>query len=176
MILKTMKLGAVLVATTVAGAAVAQEQSENRVTATSDWAVYVEASPRECWAVSAPVETINTRDGNAVDVNRGDIQLIIFYRPGDNIAGQVMFAGGYPFAPGSVVTARIGETSYELFTEGNFAWPASAEDDSRLVEAMKRGADATVVGRSSRGTQTSDRFSLIGFTAAVDEAASRCAG
>ena len=176
MILKTMKLGAVLVATAVAGAAVAQEQSENRVTATSDWAVYVEASPRECWAVSAPVETINTRDGNAVDVNRGDIQLIVFYRPGDNIAGQVMFAGGYPFASGSVVTARIGEASYELFTEGNFAWPASAEDDARLVEAMKRGADATVVGRSSRGTQTSDRFSLIGFTAAVDEAASRCAG
>ncbi|WP_322890367.1 MULTISPECIES: invasion associated locus B family protein [unclassified Yoonia] len=176
MILKTMKMGAVLAAVTVSGMAVAQEQSENRVAATSDWAVYVEASPRECWAVSAPVETINTRDGNTVDVNRGDIQLIIFYRPGDSIAGQVMFAGGYPFAPGSVVTVRIGDTTYELFTEGNFAWPASAEDDARMVAAMKRGADATVVGRSARGTQTSDRFSLIGFTAAVDEAASRCAG
>ncbi|WP_019953501.1 invasion associated locus B family protein [Yoonia vestfoldensis] len=176
MILKTMKMGGLLAAMMLAGMATAQEQSENRVAATSDWAVYVEASPRECWAVSAPVETINTRDGNAVDVNRGDIQLIIFYRPGDSIAGQVMFAGGYPFAPGSVVTIRIGETTYELFTEGNFAWPASAADDASIVAAMKRGADATVVGRSSRGTQTSDRFSLIGFTAAVDEAASRCAG
>lgn len=176
MILKTIKLGGVLAAITIAGMAGAQEQSENRVAATSDWAVYVEASPRECWAVSAPVETINTRDGAAVDVNRGDIQLIIFYRPGDSIAGQIMFAGGYPFAPGSVVTVSIGDTSYELFTEGNFAWPASAEDDARMVAAMKRGADATVVGRSSRGTQTSDKFSLIGFTAAVDEAASRCAG
>nr|WP_043699240.1 invasion associated locus B family protein [Yoonia vestfoldensis] len=171
-----MKMGGLLAAMMLAGMATAQEQSENRVAATSDWAVYVEASPRECWAVSAPVETINTRDGNAVDVNRGDIQLIIFYRPGDSIAGQVMFAGGYPFAPGSVVTIRIGETTYELFTEGNFAWPASAADDASIVAAMKRGADATVVGRSSRGTQTSDRFSLIGFTAAVDEAASRCAG
>jgi methyl-accepting chemotaxis protein len=53
---------------------------------------------------------------------------------------------------------------------------ASAEDDASLVAAMKRGADATVVGRSSRGTQTSDKFSLIGFTAAVEEAATRCAG
>ncbi|ARU02206.1 invasion associated locus B family protein [Yoonia vestfoldensis] len=176
MILKTMTTAGFLAAVTLAGMAGAQEQSENRVTATSDWSVYVETSPRECWAVSAPVETINTRDGTAVDVNRGDIQLIIFYRPGDNITGQIMFAGGYPFAPGSVVTVRIGDTTYELFTEGNFAWPASSEDDARMVAAMKRGADATIVGRSSRGTQTSDKFSLIGFTAAVDEAASRCAG
>ena len=176
MILNTMKTASLLAAMTLAWMAGAQEQSENRVTATSDWSVYVEASPRECWAVSAPVETINTRDGTAVDVNRGDIQLIIFYRPDDNITGQIMFAGGYPFAPGSVVTVRIGDTTYELFTEGNFAWPASSEDDARMVAAMKRGADATIVGRSSRGTQTSDKFSLIGFTAAVDEAASRCAG
>ncbi|MBR2573083.1 MAG: hypothetical protein IKE14_02015 [Loktanella sp.] len=176
MILNTMKTASLLAAMTLAGMAGAQEQSENRVTATSDWSVYVEASPRECWAVSAPVETINTRDGSTVDVNRGDIQLIIFYRPGDNIAGQVMFAGGYPFAPGSVVTARVGDATYELFTEGNFAWLPTPEDDARIIAAMKRGADATIVGRSARGTQTSDKFSLIGFTAAVDEAANRCAG
>jgi hypothetical protein len=176
MIVKMMKTCGLVSALMLAGPAFAQQQSENRVAATSDWAVYVEASPRECWAVSAPVETRNTRDGATVDVRRGDIQLIIFYRPGDNIAGQVMFAGGYPFASGSTVSLSIGGTAYELFTEGDFAWPASPEDDARIVAAMKRGADATAVGRSGRGTQTSDRFSLIGFTAAVDEAASRCAG
>ena len=176
MIFKTMTTCGFLSAMMFAGAASAQNQSENRVAAESDWAVYVEASPRECWAVSAPVETINTRDGSAVDVRRGDIQLIVFYRPSDNIAGQVMFAGGYPFAPGSTVALSIGGTSYELFTEGDFAWPASAADDASIIAAMKRGADATAVGRSGRGTQTSDKFSLIGFTAAVDEAGSRCAG
>lgn len=121
MILKTIKIAGLLAAMSLSGMAGAQEQSENRVTATSDWSVYVEASPRECWAVSAPVETINTRDGNTVDVNRGDIQLIIFYRPGDTIMGQIMFAGGYPFAPDSVVTARVGDATYEFFTQGNFA-------------------------------------------------------
>lgn len=176
MIVKLMKTWSVVSAVMFAGSAMAQEQSENRVAATSDWAVYVEASPRECWAVSAPVETRNTRDGAVVEVNRGDIQMLIFYRPADNIAGQVMFAGGYPFAPGSTVALTIGETSFEMFTEGNFAWPVSAQDDASIIAAMKRGTDATAVGRSQRGTQTSDRFSLIGFTAAVDEAANRCTG
>ncbi|SFR31714.1 hypothetical protein SAMN04488005_0153 [Yoonia tamlensis] len=159
-----------------ATAATAQDSSENRVAANTDWAVYVEADPKECWAVSAPVNTNNTRDGQPVTVRRGEIQMIVFYRPTENVAGQVMFAGGYPFASGSTVSMQIGDTTYEMFTEGEFAWPASAEDDAKFVEAMKRGADAVVTGRSGRGTQTQDTFSLLGFTAAVEEAASQCAG
>ena len=39
---------------------------------------------------------------------------------------------------------------------------------------MKRGAEATVTGRSGRGTRTADTFSLLGFTAAVADAEQRC--
>lgn len=158
-----------------AGAAMAQE-SDNRVSASTDWSVFVETDPNECWAVSAPKETLNTRDGNTVDVRRGDIRLIVFYRPAENVNGQVMFTGGYPFAEGSTVNIRIGDASFEMFTRGETAWPETAEDDVRFVEAMKRGANAVLTARSGRGTQTQDTFSLLGFTAAVDEAARRCAG
>lgn len=176
MILKIARTFSVVAAMACAGSAMAQDESENRVAANTDWAVYVESDPNECWAVSAPVETVNTRDGNVVTVRRGEIQLIVFHRPAEGVAGQVMFAGGYPFASGSTVSVKIGDTTYEMFTEGEFAWPASAEDDATFVAAMKRGADAVVTARSGRGTQTEDTFSLLGFTAAVDEAASRCAG
>ena len=152
------------------------QESTNRVAANTDWSVYVEASPAECWAVSAPKETVNTRDGNPVDVRRGDIRLIVFYRPSENISGQVMFTGGYPFAEGSTVSVKIDNTTYQMFTQGETAWPSSPEDDARFVAAMKRGADAVMTARSSRGTQTKDTFSLLGFTAAVEEAARRCAG
>jgi hypothetical protein len=166
----------VVAALVCATTATAQESSENRVAANTDWAVYVEADPKECWAVSAPVNTNNTRDGQAVTVRRGEIQIIVFYRPSEDVTGQVMFAGGYPFASGSTVSMQVGDDTLEMFTEGEFAWPASAEDDAKFVAAMKRGADAIVTGRSGRGTQTQDTFSLLGFTAAVDEAASQCAG
>ena len=39
---------------------------------------------------------------------------------------------------------------------------------------MKRGAEAVLTARSSRGTQTVDTFSLLGFTAAVEDAEERC--
>jgi len=166
-------LGAVAM---MASGAWAQEQSTNRVAAKTDWSVFVEDNPTECWGVSTPKEVVNTRDGRVVAVNRGQTLLMVFYRPSANAKGQVAFTGGYPFASGSTVTMNISGNEFELFTEGEWAWPATTADDGKIIAAMKRGADAKLVGRSSRGTQTSDTFSLLGFTAAVEDAAKRCGG
>ena len=153
----------------------AQEQSTNRVAAKTDWSVFVEDDPTECWGVSAPKETVNTRDGRVVAVRRGDILLFVFYRPGADVNGQVTFTGGYPFAGGSTVNLNISGTEFELFTDAEWAWPATAADDSKIITAMKRGAEAKLTARSARGTQTQDTFSLLGFTAAVEDAEKRCA-
>lgn len=166
--------GAILavVAAAAATGAAAQE-STNRVAAKTDWSVFVEESPKECWGVSAPKETVNTRDGQVVAVRRGDILLFVTYRPG--ASGEVSFTGGYPFAGGSTVSLQVDTASFELFTDGEWAWSGSREDDARIIEAMKRGSSAVLTARSGRGTQTKDTFSLLGFTAAMDEAAKRCA-
>lgn len=158
----------------IATGVAAQGTSTNQVATSTAWSVFEESDPRECWAVSAPTETVNTRDGRVVAVRRGDILLMTFFRPGAGVQGQVTFTGGYPFAPGSTVNMRVGDESYEMFTEGEWAWPASAEDDGKILAAMKRGVDAVLTARSARGTQTKDTFSLLGYTAAVDEAEKRC--
>ncbi|MET4127593.1 invasion associated locus B family protein [Roseovarius sp. MBR-6] len=158
----------------IATGVAAQGTSTNQVATSTAWSVFEESDPRECWAVSAPTETVNTRDGRVVAVRRGDILLMTFFRPGAGVQGQVTFTGGYPFAPGSTVNMRVGDEGYELFTEGEWAWPASAEDDAKILAAMKRGVDAVLTARSARGTQTKDTFSLLGYTAAVDEAEKRC--
>lgn len=164
------------VAAFLASGVAAQEQSTNRVAAETDWSVFVEDNPTECWGVSTPKETVNSRDGRVVAVNRGQTLLMVFYRPSAGAKGQVAFTGGYPFASGSTVNMNISGTSFELFTEGEWAWPATTEDDNKIITAMKRGADAVLTGRSGRGTQTKDSFSLLGFTAAVEDAAKRCGG
>lgn len=156
-----------------AGSAFAQE-STNRVAANTDWSVFVEDNPTECWAVSAPKETVNTKDGRVVAVRRSDILLYVTYRPSAKVKSEVSFTGGYPFADGSIVTFKIGDASFDFFTSKENAWPATAADDAKIISAMKRGAKAVVTGRSSRGTQTQDTFSLLGFTAAIEEADKRC--
>ncbi|ARE39536.1 hypothetical protein RGUI_1395 [Rhodovulum sp. P5] len=155
-----------------ASAGAAQEQSTNNVAVKTDWNVFVESG--ECWAISPPTKTVNTKGGRVVSVRRGEIGLFATFKPSDNRVGEISFTGGYTFKPDSVVKVEIGDDRFEFFTEGEWSWPASKAEDAKVVEAMRRGAEAVVTGLSNRGTTTQDTFSLFGFTAAYEEAANRC--
>ncbi|SHF03233.1 hypothetical protein SAMN05444339_10367 [Loktanella atrilutea] len=177
MIKTTIRTLALAAATCVASQAGAQATTDNLVAANTDWSTFEAENPRECISTSAPKNsTLTDGNGNPTTGNRGDIYLMVFYRPSENVKGQIMFTGGYPFAPGSTVDLDVGGSQFQLFTEGEYAWPATPEDDARVVAAMKRGSDAVLKARSGRGNVTTDTFSLLGFTAAVEEAANRCAG
>lgn len=166
--------GFLIVCLAAASIAYAQE-STNRVDAKTDWSVFVEDQPtKECWIVSKPTKTVNTRGGRIVTVRRGDILLWVTYRPASGIRGQVSFTGGYPFDPDLPVKMTVGDQSFNLFVDGEFAWPASDGDDAKIREALKRGSSAVLEAQSKRGTNTKDTFSLNGFTAALAEAEKRC--
>lgn len=153
------------------------QESTNRVAVTTDWNVFAEppAAPKECWGVTVPKETVNTDEsGRVKSVRRSDILLFVTFRPGAK--GEISFTGGYPFAKDSFVSMEIGDSKFELFTEGEWAWPASKDDDAKILTAMKRGASAVLTARSARGTITKDTFSLYGFSAAVESAEKYCGG
>ncbi|CTQ49534.1 invasion associated locus B family protein [Jannaschia donghaensis] len=177
--MKFTKIAHLLASATLAAALAvpaAAQDSSNRVNTETDWSIFVEDNPTQCWIVSAPKSIRNTRDGQEVPARRGDIRLFVSYWPGNDKKGEVSATGGYPYADGSTVTIEIGSDRYEMFTDGELAWAASPTDDARIIASMKRGSQAVVSGRSGRGTQTQDTFSLLGFTAAVSDAESRCGG
>jgi hypothetical protein len=170
-------VGAVVAGALCAGLglpATAQQESTNRVAAETDWSVFVEEDPRACWSVSSPKEWSASRNGQTVQVSRGDILLFVTYRPAQNVRGEISFASGYPFASDSTVSVQVGDQTFQLFTSGDWAWPANPDDDARLMNAMRSGTEAIITGTSARGTQTRDTFSLFGFTAAATEAERRC--
>ena len=161
----------------LAAAVPALAQNAERVAAHTDWAVFVAGSPKECYIVSPPTTSVARRDGQTVEVNRGDIRLFVAFRPGEGVSNEVSFTGGYPFRSGSTVTLKVGSNSFAM-TPGNgeageWAW-TSPSDDARAVAALRAGANAEVTGISSRGITTIDTFSLMGFTAAVSDADARC--
>ena len=171
-----MRKVALAVLLAVAGAApAAAQESENRVSTLTDWSVFVEDDPQQCWIVSAPKSIRNTRDGREVQARRGDIRLFVSFFPGQDRLGEVSVTGGYPYREGSTVTMTVGTDSFEFVTDGEFAWAQPDEDDA-ITAALRRGTQAVVVGESGRGTRTEDTFSLLGFTAAIEDAAGRCEG
>ena len=96
---------------------------------------------------------------------RGDVFLFVTHRPDETSFDKVSYETGYTYQKDSRVSIRIKDASFELYTDGTAAWTLSVADDIALVEAMRRGATMIVEGTSSRGTLTTDEFSLRGFTA-----------
>ncbi|MDR0810009.1 MAG: invasion associated locus B family protein [Gemmobacter sp.] len=169
-------LGGAALALVAATGAMAQE-STNQVAVMTDWSVFSEpkgGKPAECWGVTVPKETVNTRDGKPVSVRRGDILLFVTFRAGGGGKGEISFTGGYPFAPGSSVNVNVDGSQFEMFTDGEYAWTTNADQDAALMAALRKGNTAVMSARSGKGTQTKDTFSLRGFTAAMEDAAKRC--
>jgi invasion protein IalB len=81
---------------------------------------------------------------------------------------------GYPLKANSDATVEIGATNFAMYTQNDGAWVKNAAEEARLVEAMRKGAEVTVKGESSRGTKTVDQFSLKGVSQALDRAAQEC--
>jgi hypothetical protein len=106
---RALAVAAFSLAATVASA----QESTNRVATMTDWNVFTEESPKECWGVSKPKESVNSRDGQPVSVRRGDILLFVTFRPGK--PGEISFTGGYPFASGSTVDVTVDGQPYQLF-------------------------------------------------------------
>jgi Invasion associated locus B (IalB) protein len=165
-------LGALLVTALLAGAATAQ----SRVDARRDWSIFEagEGGQKVCWIASQPKTSTAERGGQTVQVNRGDIFLMIAIRPSDNVRNEVSFLAGYPFKEGSNVTVTVGSDEFTMFTDKENAWTSSGAEDDKITAAFRAGADARVTGESSRGTTTRDTFSLLGFTDALEAARERC--
>lgn len=160
----------------LAGVVPAAAQAQNRVEVQRDWAVFEaqQDGNKICWIASRPTKSVALRGGKQVQVNRGDIFLMVAVRPGDNVSNEISFISGYPFKKGSEVEAAVGSNAFKMSTSGENAWLSGPKEDSQVVSAFKKGVDAKVEGLSARGTTTRDTFSLLGFTAALDSAQKRC--
>ncbi len=167
---------ATMVLSMIATVASAQDPQVQPVQTIEKWSVYVHEAGGEksCFAASVPQRSRNTRNGKSVSVRRGPTQMSVMFRPASATQGEISFTGGYPFDPGRTVKVTVGGESFDLHVDDEWAWTGSEEEDRKLHEAFRRGSTAIVTGVSTRGTTTTDTFSLIGFTGAFSRAKELC--
>lgn len=100
------------------------------------------------------------------NVSHGDVYITVTHRPKVRVVNEVNFVAGYSFRPNTEVAGSIGRQNFRMFTEGDGAWLRTPREDTQMVAAMKAGENLAMSATSARGTRTSYRFSLAGFTAA----------
>lgn len=137
-----------------------------------DWGAYT-ASPggkKVCFALGKP----NSSSTNPPNRPRDPAYLFVSTRPAEKVKEEVSVIIGYPFKAGSEAAVQIGSTNFALYTQNDGAWIKNAAEEARMVETMRKGADAVVKGESGRGTKTTDTFSLKGLEQALTRVAQEC--
>lgn len=147
-----------------AGAAQAQEF----VSTHGDWSVFTinKGGSKVCYMASAPVKN----SGNFS--KRGEPYALVTSR--SSTVDELSVSSGYPYKNGSKVRLEIDGTKFELFTKDELAWGFDSQQDSRMVEALKKGNRMTVRGTSPKDTFSLDTYSLRGATAAYNKMKSQC--
>ena len=136
-----------------------------------DWTAYAgTGTPKVCFAVAKPTES------NPKKIKRGPILFYISQWPADKVTNEVSVKMGYPFGDGAKTTVTVGTEKFELFTKDEGAFVEKPETETKLLDAMKTGNTMKIEGKSSRGTATTDTYSLNGLADAIDRAAKECSG
>jgi invasion protein IalB len=137
-----------------------------------DWGAYT-ASPggnKVCFALAKPKTTKTEPEARKRDPS----YVFVSTRPADKVKNEVSVIIGYPFKTNSDATAEIGTAKFAMYTRDDGAWIKNAGEETRMVDAMRKGADLTVKGTSGRGTQSTDQYSLKGLAQALDKIEQEC--
>lgn len=128
------------------------------------WTIYSQKTDagKICFMSSLPTKLEGKYDRS----NRGETRVFVTHGPGKSDRDVVSVLAGYRYLKQSEVEFNIDGKKTNLFTLDNYGWAQGADDDQKLIQAMRRGNKLVVTGTSSRKNKTIDTYSLSGFTKA----------
>jgi invasion protein IalB len=140
-----------------------------------DWGAYT-ATPggqKVCFALAKPTSSVDVPPNRRTAAN--PVYMFISTRPTEKVSNEVsILVTGYVFKPNSEASVTVGGANFPMYTQNDGAWVKNAAEEAKLLDTMRKGADVVIKATTSRGTQTTDTFSLKGIAQAVDRASQEC--
>jgi invasion protein IalB len=137
-----------------------------------DWGAY-KATPggkTVCFALSKPTSAVTEPAGR----NRDASYMFVSTRPSEKVKNEVSAIVGYPQKPGADTSAAVGAETFAMYTQNDGAWIKNAAEEAKLINSMRKGADLVLKSESTRGTKTTDTYSLKGLAQALDKVGEEC--
>ena len=120
-----------------------------------------------CFAQTVPTKRAPS------SIQRGKSKLFVTFRPSENIKDEVSLTSGHDYKSSSVVAAS-GKKRYSFFSQNNFAWLLDDQEEKNFIKLMKRATNVIIKARTTKGAETTDHYSMMGFTKAYNTAKKTC--
>ena len=121
-----------------------------------------------CYIGSIPIETDLPKEKK-----RGDTYILVYTMVG-NQDSVIQVEAGYNYKLNKDIIIKIDSTNYKFYTTEDVSDSAWTNDDAKVIFAMKKGLKLLITGESSRGTVTTDTYTLKGFTSAFNQLTKDC--
>ena len=117
-------------------------------------------------------QTVPTKRAPA-SIKRDKSKLFVTFRPTEDIKDEVSITSGHDYKS-STVTASSGKRKYSFFSQKSFAWLLDDQEEKKFIKLMKRATDLMIKGKTKDGAETTDHYSMMGFTKAYNTAKKTC--
>jgi len=117
-------------------------------------------------------QTVPTKRAPAA-IKRNKSKLFVTFRPSEEIKDEVSLTSGHDYKTSSV-TASSGKRRYSFFSQKDFAWLLDDQEEKKFIQLMKKATDIIVKARTTKGAETTDHYSMMGFTKAYNTAKKTC--
>ena len=117
-------------------------------------------------------QTIPTKRAPA-SIKREKSKLFVTFRPSESIKDEVSLTSGHDYKKSTVIVSS-GKKKYSFFSQKNFAWLLDDQEEKKFIKLMKKATDIIVKARTIKGAETTDHYSMMGFTKAYNTAKKTC--
>ena len=117
-------------------------------------------------------QTLPTKRAPAA-IKREKSKLFVTFRPTEDIKDEVSITSGHDYKS-STVTASSGKRKYSFFSQKSFAWLLDDQEEKGFIKLMKKATNVIIKARTTNGAETTDHYSMMGFTKAYNTAKKTC--
>ena len=136
------------------------------------WIVFSKKNKELCYMLAEPDKSVGEYK------LRGRVRVLVARRPKENSKNYIGLEFGYTFPKNAKALIEIDKKkSFKLDTHQQTAWTKpskSSKRDDKIINEMIKGTTLKAVGKSKKGTVTTDIYSLKGFSKAFKKMKDVC--
>jgi len=136
-----------------------------------DWGTFLaqgNGKDKTCYALAQPKDRIPAA------LKRDPAYVFISNRPAENVRNEISIIMGFQMKDGSEARAEVAGTSFDLIAKGTNAWVKNPAEETQFIDALKKGSKLIVKAPSIKGNVTTDSYSLVGLSQALERVQKEC--
>tara|TARA_B110000014_G_scaffold246160_1_gene218658 strand:- start:467 stop:940 length:474 start_codon:yes stop_codon:yes gene_type:complete len=115
-----------------------------------------------CYIGSSPIKS------DLPETKKRGENYILVYKIIGSEENIIQIEAGYNYNLDKKINVKIDDTNFDFYSTEDSSETAWTNDDNKVIYAMKKGLELTLIGESARGTITNDMYTLKGFTNAIN--------